>query len=87
MAPALAAIRSIDHAASQNSAIRLQALTHDLESEVIESAELRQVRARKGTVRQVDVICMDGIGTPSVGDFDLSHGSTPPMPSHPQLRV
>jgi hypothetical protein len=57
-APTLAAVVGVKNAAGDNSAVGLEVLADDFKSEVIEPAELGQVEAREGSVRQVEVFWM-----------------------------
>ena len=62
-APALAAVIGVENTTGQNYTVGFEVLADDFESEVIESAELGQVGAREGSVRQVEVFWMGGVGT------------------------
>lgn len=43
--------------------IRIKTLSHDFETELVEPAERRQVRAGEGSVRHVGVFQESGVGT------------------------
>jgi len=53
--------------ARQDRTIRLQALPHDLETKLIQTAEGTQVRTGEGSVRHVEVFPMDSVRTPIIG--------------------
>jgi hypothetical protein len=70
--PSLGAVLGVNDPASQDSTVRLEALDHDFEAELIESAELGHVRTgearpRAGSVRHVEVFRMVSVRTSILG--------------------
>ena len=63
LAPSFGAIVGVDDKAGQHRAIWIEVLANDLKTKVIEPAELGQVRAPEGNVRQVEVFWMRRVGT------------------------
>jgi hypothetical protein len=56
----------LDDPARQDSTIRLQALPHDVEPELIQTGECGQITTIEGSVRHVEVFQMGGVrSTPS----------------------
>src|SRR3546814_11165555 len=64
--PAAPAI-GIDDPTGQDRPARFQTLARHLQTELIEKAERRQIRGREGSVGQVEVFQLDGVGTSIVG--------------------
>jgi hypothetical protein len=61
----------------------LEVLADNFETEVVEPAELGQVRAREGSVNQVEVFWMDGVGTSIFRGPRRLPASAPPTPVTP----
>jgi hypothetical protein len=57
----------LDDPTGQHRPIRLEALTHHLQTEFVQTAERSQIRAHIGSVNHVEVFQMDGVGTSIIG--------------------
>jgi len=66
-AAAAAPIVGLDHAARQHRPIGLKTLPDHHETELVETAERRQIRAGEGSVTHVEVFRLGGVGTPIIG--------------------
>jgi len=54
----------IDHAARQHRTTRFEALSGDLQTETLKTAERRQIRRSEGSVMHVEVFPMGSVRTP-----------------------
>ncbi len=66
---AAAPLIGLDDTASENCATGFESLAGDLEAELVEAAELGQLRTSEGCVRQVEISWMGGIGASRSGDL------------------
>ncbi len=66
-APALGAVVGVDDSAGEDGAVGFEVLAAHGQAELVEPAELGQVRAREGSVRQVEVFRMASVRTPILG--------------------
>jgi hypothetical protein len=57
----------LDNPTRQHRTIRFEPLTGHYETELVETAELGEVRASEGSVRHVEVFQMGSVGTPILG--------------------
>jgi hypothetical protein len=71
--------------ARQHRPIRLEALPHDFETELIQAAKRSQVRASEGSVEQVGVFVMGSVRTPIMEDPDLDARIPTRQALHPHL--
>ena len=84
--PPVGVINRVCDPARQHRTVRLQMLSHHDETELVQTAERRQIRTGEGNVGHVEVFQTGRVGTPIIGRPRPLPGHTPTPPLHPQLR-
>lgn len=81
-AAATAPLIGVRDTAREDGTLRLETLAGRLQPELVEPAKLGQVRTGEGSVRQVGVFWMDGVGTSIIGRPRPLPGHRPRIPRY-----